>query len=45
LQERASVVREDPGRVRAIINDGAEAARAVARATLEEVRAAMGLIY
>lgn len=45
LQERAREFEADPGRVRAIINDGAEAARAVARATLEEVRAAMGLIY
>ncbi len=45
VQERAREFEADPGRVRAIINDGAEAARAVARATLEEVRAAMGLIY
>ena len=45
IQERAREFEEDPGRVRAIVNDGAEAARAVARATLEEVRAAMGLTY
>ncbi len=45
VQERAREFEADPGRVRAIINDGAEAARAVARTTLEEVRAAMGLIY
>jgi tryptophanyl-tRNA synthetase len=45
IQERAREFEEDPGRVRAIINEGGEAARAVARATLEEVRAAMGLNY
>lgn len=45
VQERAREFEADPGRVRAIVNEGAEAARAVARATLEEVRAAMGLIY
>ena len=45
IQERAREFEEDPGRVRAIVNDGAEAARTVARATLEEVRAAMGLTY
>lgn len=45
IQERAREFEQDPGRVRAIINDGAEAARAVARTTLEEVREAMGLNY
>ncbi len=45
IQERAREFEQDPGRVRAIINEGGEAARAVARATLEEVRAAMGLNY
>ena len=45
VQERAREFEADPGRVRAIVNEGAEAARVVARATLEEVRAAMGLIY
>jgi tryptophanyl-tRNA synthetase len=45
IQERAREFEQDPGRVRAIVNDGAEAARTVARATLEEVRAAMGLSY
>ncbi len=45
VQERAREFEADPGRVRAIVNEGAEAARAVARTTLEEVRAAMGLIY
>jgi tryptophanyl-tRNA synthetase len=45
VQERAREFEADPGRVRAIVNEGAEAARVVARATLEEVRAAMGLVY
>ena len=45
IQERAREFEEDPGRVRAIVNDGGEAARDVARATLEEVREAMGLNY
>ncbi|MBT8116554.1 MAG: tryptophan--tRNA ligase [Gammaproteobacteria bacterium] len=45
IQERAREFEQDPGRVRAIINEGGEAARTVARATLEEVRAAMGLTY
>jgi tryptophanyl-tRNA synthetase len=45
IQERAREYQQDPGRVRAIINEGAEAARTVARATMEEVRQAMGLIY
>jgi tryptophanyl-tRNA synthetase len=45
VQERAREFEADPGRVRAIVNEGAEAARTVARATLEEVRAVMGLVY
>ncbi|MGB5261253.1 MAG: tryptophan--tRNA ligase [Gammaproteobacteria bacterium] len=45
IQERAREFEADPVRVRAIINEGGEAARTVARATLEEVREAMGLIY
>jgi tryptophanyl-tRNA synthetase len=45
IQERAREFEEDPMRVRAIINEGGEAARTVARTTLEEVRAAMGLKY
>jgi tryptophanyl-tRNA synthetase len=45
VQERAAEFEQDPARVRAIINDGSEAARDLARQTLEEVRAAMGLEY
>ena len=36
---------EDPNLVRGIISEGCEAARDVARDTMEEVREAMGLIY
>jgi tryptophanyl-tRNA synthetase len=45
IQERAREFEQDTGRVRAIINDGTEAARDVARHTLEEVREVMGLKY
>jgi tryptophanyl-tRNA synthetase len=45
LQERAREYEQDKERVRAIIAEGSEAARAVARETLEEIRAAMGLDY
>ncbi len=45
MQERAREFEQDPGRVRAIINEGSEAARDVARRTLEEVREVMGLKY
>jgi tryptophanyl-tRNA synthetase len=45
IQERAREFEQDPRRVRAIINEGSEAARDVARGTLEEVRQAMGLAY
>ena len=45
LQERASEFEQDPGKVRAIIHEGSEAARDVARETLDEVRQAMGLSY
>jgi len=45
LQERAREFEQDPGKVRAIINEGSEAARDVARETLDEVRQAMGLGY
>jgi len=45
IQERAREFEQDPGRVRAIIHDGSEAARDVARHTLEEVRQVMGLKY
>jgi tryptophanyl-tRNA synthetase len=45
IQERAREFEQDPGRVRAIINEGSEAARDVARQTLDEVRQVMGLKY
>ena len=45
LQERAREYEQDRDRVRAIIAEGCEAARDVARETLEEVRAVMGLDY
>jgi len=45
LQERAREYEQDRDRVRAIIAEGCEAARDVARETLDEVRAAMGLDY
>lgn len=43
LQERAKEYIEDPNAVKAIIDEGCEAARDVAKDTLEEVRKAMGL--
>jgi len=45
IQERAREFEQDSGRVRAIINEGSEAARDVARQTLDEVRQVMGLKY
>ncbi len=45
LQERARVYEQDRARVRTIISEGSEAARDVARETLEEVRTVMGLVY
>jgi tryptophanyl-tRNA synthetase len=45
IQERASEFEQDPGRVRAIILEGSETARDVARQTLDEVRQVMGLRY
>jgi len=45
LQERAREFEREPERVRAIIHEGSEAARDVARETLDEVRQAMGLAY
>jgi tryptophanyl-tRNA synthetase len=45
IQERAREFEQSPGRVRAIINEGSEAARDVARQTLDEVRQVMGLKY
>jgi tryptophanyl-tRNA synthetase len=45
IRERANEYINDPETVRGIIADGCEAARDVARETLEEVRDSMGLIY
>lgn len=45
IRERAKEFTENPSSVRAVINDGTEAAREVARETLDEVRQAMGLVY
>jgi tryptophanyl-tRNA synthetase len=45
IQERAREFERDQEQVRAIINEGSEAARDVARETLDEVRQAMGLVY
>ncbi|NOX77095.1 MAG: tryptophan--tRNA ligase, partial [Gammaproteobacteria bacterium] len=45
IRERAREFTEDPKLVRNIISEGTEAARDVARDTLEEVREAMGLVY
>ena len=45
IRERAEDLSEHPEEVRRIIEDGNEAAREVARDTLEEVRSAMGLSY
>ncbi len=45
IRERAQEYIDNPKLVRSIINEGNEAARDVARDTLEEVREAMGLVY
>jgi len=45
IAERAREFEEDPKLVRNLVAEGCEAARDVARATIEEVRAAMGLAY
>ncbi len=45
IQERARELAEDPQRVRAVLAEGAEKARDLARVTLEEVRQAVGLKY
>jgi len=45
IRERAEELSEHPEDIRRIIEDGSEAAREVARDTLEEVREAMGLSY
>jgi tryptophanyl-tRNA synthetase len=45
FRERSEEFVNDPDTVRAIIDEGCEAARSVARETLDEVRQAMNLIY
>ncbi len=45
IRERAKEYEANPDLVRSIMNDGSEAARAVAKETLEEVRQAAGLNY
>jgi tryptophanyl-tRNA synthetase len=45
IRERAEEYMNDPETVRGIIADGCDAARDIARETIEEVRDAMGLIY
>ena len=44
-RERAAELVADPARVRAIVEQGTERARAVARDTMRDVREAMGLSY
>jgi len=45
IRERAREYTADPETVRGIISEGCEAARDIARETLDEVRTAMGLSY
>jgi len=45
IRQRAKEYAADPEIVRGIVNDGCEAARDIARETLEEVRSVMGLSY
>lgn len=45
IRERALEIEANPEIVRSIINQGCDAARDVARDTMEEVRQAMGLSY
>jgi tryptophanyl-tRNA synthetase len=45
IRERAEEFIEDPNMVRSIVNEGCESAREVARETLLDVRAAMGLAH
>ncbi len=45
IRERAAHYEENPDLVRGIVAEGCENARSLARATLEEVRSAMGLDY
>ena len=45
IQERVRELEQQPDLVRNLINDGCEAARDVARETMEEVRHAMSLVF
>ncbi|TVO62437.1 tryptophan--tRNA ligase [Spiribacter vilamensis] len=45
IRERAAALEADPGHVQQIISDGCDRARGVARETMTEVRAAIGLDY
>ena len=45
IRERAREYQQDPEMVKGIFNEGCEAARDVARETIEEVRQVMGLSY
>jgi tryptophanyl-tRNA synthetase len=45
IRERSAEFLGDPDTVRAIVDEGCEAARSVARETLDEVRQAMNLVY
>ena len=45
IRERATELKKDMEAVRGIINEGCEAARDIARDTLDDVRQAMGLSY
>ena len=45
IRERAVEYIENPDMVRSIVADGCDKARDVARATLEDVREAIGLVY
>lgn len=45
MRERAQQYEENPALVKAIVAEGCEEARSLAKATLEEVREAMGLNY
>lgn len=45
IRKRAEEYQEDPEIVRGIISEGCEAARDIAKQTMEEVRSAIGLVY
>jgi tryptophanyl-tRNA synthetase len=45
MRERAQQYLDDPSLVRAIVADGCEKARELARETMRDVREAMGLSY